>query len=67
MYCVSVINWNMLLANICCPLGMSNDLVGFGMNVDGRPGIRDTEGKHRVEYGQSECSVIHVLKVLGTF
>lgn len=58
--------WNILLISVCCPLGISNDLVGFGMNVDDRPGIRDVEGKYHVEYVHSESSVIYVIKVLDT-
>lgn len=45
---------------------MSDDLVGFGGNVDDRPEIRGIEGKYRVVYGPSECSVIHVPEVLDT-
>lgn len=62
----SVITWNILFISVCCPLGISNDLVGFGMNVDDRPGIRDIEGKYHVEYGHSKCPVTYVLKVLDT-
>lgn len=53
LYSVSVITWNILLANICCPLCMPDGLVGFGMNVDDRRGIRDVEGQYHVEYGQN--------------
>lgn len=66
LYSECEITWNIFLTNTCCPLGMSDNPVGFGMDVDDRSGIRDIEGKYHVEYGQAECSVIHVLKVLDT-
>lgn len=66
LYSENVNTWNILIASIFYPLGMSDDLVGFGMNVDDGPGIWDIEGKYHVEYGQSKCSVIYVLKVLDT-
>lgn len=39
LYSENVNTWNILIASIFYPLGMSDDLVGFGMNVDDGPGI----------------------------
>lgn len=36
LYSASMKTWNILIASIFYPLGMSDDLVGFGMNVDDR-------------------------------